>query len=69
MRQFKTEIGLVFGVKQDKTCVFCEHCTDIYYDSHGPYMICCELSKQNADKHNIDGTCDDFIDDYDEVME
>lgn len=65
MRLFKTDIGIVFGVKQDKSCVFCEHCTDIWYDSHGPYMISCGLNNKNADRHNMDGTCEDFVD---EVM-
>lgn len=27
-------------------CVFCKHCTDIYYDSAGPYMFSCELNKK-----------------------
>lgn len=70
MREFKTDIGLVFVIKQEKICVFCEHCTDIWYDANGPYMISCELNKPNADEHNIDGSCEDFQDDYvDEVIE
>lgn len=29
-----------------KSCVFCDHCTDIYYDySNGPYIFACELDE------------------------
>lgn len=57
MRVFKTDIGLSFNVKQDKCCVFCDHCTDIFYDSRGPYMIDCDKSSKYADDHNSSGKC------------
>ena len=69
MRIYKTEMGFTFGVKKDKVCLFCEHCTDVWYDSHGPYMVICELNKPNQDNHNFDETCEDFLDDYEEVTE
>ena len=29
-------------------CFFCKHCTDVFYDyTNGPYMIICELQKEN----------------------
>lgn len=60
MRVFYTNIGLSFNVKQDKCCVFCDYCTDIFYDSHGPYMINCEKSSKYADSHNSSGKCELF---------
>ena len=60
MRIFNTDIGISFKVKQDKCCVFCDHCTNIFYDSHGPYMIDCEKSSKYADDHNCDGKCELF---------
>ena len=57
---FKSDIGLIFDVKQDQACVFCKHCTDIYYDHHGPYMICCDLEDPNADDHNRYDDCRHF---------
>lgn len=35
--------GPTIRVKNDDNCVFCKHCTDIFWDyTHGPYMIFCE---------------------------
>lgn len=37
------EGGPIFKVKYDEDCVFCKHCTDIFWDyTHGPYMLFCE---------------------------
>ena len=51
-----------------KSCVFCNHCTDIYYDySNGPYMFACELDKdKSADDYfqiekGVIGKCEYFI--------
>lgn len=31
-------------------CVFCKHCTDIFYDfSNGVYMVCCEYNLEYGD--------------------
>lgn len=30
-----------------KHCVFCKHCTDVFYDSNAPYMCFCELNIEN----------------------
>lgn len=61
MRTFETKTGLSFNVKQDKCCVFCFHCSDIFYDTSGPYMIFCTKENKCADTHNIDGLCEQFI--------
>ena len=27
-----------------RSCLFCDHCTDIYWDyTNGPYMVCCDI--------------------------
>lgn len=37
------EGGPTLRVKNDDNCVFCKHCTDMFWDyTHGPYMIFCE---------------------------
>ena len=40
-----------------KSCAFCDHCTDVFWDSHGPYMFGCELGLCRND-HEID--CKDY---------
>lgn len=51
-----------------ESCVFCDHCTDIYYDySNGPYMFACELDKDKSADDNFQtekgviGKCEYFI--------
>lgn len=62
MREYKLkdpihpEGGPIVKVKNDKDCIFCDHCTDVWWDyTHGPYMFFCE-------KHDkcIHGNCPDF---------
>lgn len=46
MRKFLCEDGLLQRevMLPEKHCVFCKHCTDIYWDfTNGPYMCFCEL--------------------------
>lgn len=57
---FKTDIGMIFDVKQDQACVFCQHCNNIWYDHHGPYLIDCDLEEPYADVHNSCGECKQF---------
>lgn len=67
MRIFQCEDGLLKGPTQrvpDKACVFCERCTDIFWDySHGVYCIFCDKHEDdNYVKHgNSDSSCPDFI--------
>ena len=51
MRTFRLEDplhpngGFLINVKCDRDCVFCKHCTDIFWDyTNLIYMIFCELN-------------------------
>ena len=58
MRIFKLEDGREYNCP-DTACVFCDHCTDIFYDyTHGPYLILCELNEYNA---RFGSGCEHFI--------
>lgn len=37
-------------------CLFCDHCTDIFYDCNGPYMAICGLHHKQAPGK----PCEDF---------
>ena len=41
-----------------KSCVFCDNCSDIWYDSNGPYMISC--NKGLPEEIGIKGQCKYF---------
>ena len=56
MRAYELENGRVYGMPEEH-CVFCTHCTDLLYDSSGPYCLLCELGK------NYNDGCDSFEDD------
>lgn len=46
MRIFKCANGFSYQCP-DNSCLFCDHCTDIFYDyTNGPYMIICDLNKE-----------------------
>lgn len=60
MRVFETDSGLSFNVRQDKCCVFCEHCYHIMYDSNGPYWVSCDKDNPCTEQHNFFGKCKDF---------
>ncbi len=56
-RKYKLTNDVFVMCENDKDCVFCDHCTDIFWDfSNGIYGICCELNKKPND-----GNCDEFI--------
>ena len=47
MRTYKLTEDLIVHCKNDKDCIFCDHCTDIFWDySNGIYMINCDLSEE-----------------------
>ena len=47
MRYFQLKGGPVIKCKNDKDCLFCDHCTDIFWDyTNGPYMIFCDLGEE-----------------------
>lgn len=56
LKPYVCENGRVY-ILPSNHCVFCRHCTDIFYDyTNGPYMFMCDLGKQ----HN---TCDGSFED------
>ena len=54
--------GITINVKCDRDCVFCKHCTDIYWDyTNLIYMIFCDLNKDAWDgNENGEHTCECF---------
>ena len=51
LREFKSENGHVYLFPK-KHCVFCKHCTDLFYEySNGPYMFFCDLDTEVDDHH------------------
>ena len=50
-----------------KCCMFCGHCTDIFWDyANGPYLISCDIEKDPGDG-GYEGTCDSFIEKTDKT--
>lgn len=57
MKIYRCDNGKYYGGPQ-RSCLFCNHCTDIFYDcTHGPYMFVCALGLE-ASKD-----CNDFEED------
>lgn len=53
-------------VKQDKDCIFCKHCTDVYWDyTNGIWGLVCELDREEIN-NEITHTCEKFEEGYDE---
>lgn len=50
----------------DRCCLFCAHCTDVFYDSHGPYLFICDLGK--VDWRSCECFADDGKDGNDETL-
>ena len=51
---------MIVKCKNDKDCLFCKNCTDIFYDyTNGPYMVICKLDK---DTHQ--DNCENFEEGY-----
>lgn len=47
MREFLLDGHIKIKCKNDKDCLFCDHCSDIFWDySNGPYMIICDLGEE-----------------------
>lgn len=47
----------------EKSCVFCKHCDDIIYDSHGPYMFFCNYQMDPGEDYTnlgYQGKCEKF---------
>ena len=62
---FKSYPGTFTILAHPKACFFCDHCTDIFYDSRGPYAIVCDVV--NADEIDYEigflGKCEKFKED------
>ena len=60
-KTWTSEYGLTFWC-QEKSCVFCEHCTDIFYDGGGPYMFICDKEESGEDLTELGykGKCHEF---------
>lgn len=44
----------------EKSCLFCEHCTDVFWDyTNGPYMLVCDVGADTAS--GARGECAAFI--------
>lgn len=42
-----------------RSCLFCEHCTDVFYDfMNGPYMFFCEVDSDTNE--GAAGNCEDW---------
>lgn len=46
-----------------KACPFCDHCSDLFWDSDGIYVILCDLNKHNDTDFdgNASGKCKDYF--------
>ena len=57
MRVYECEYYKV--VAPDASCLFCDHCTDVFWDfTHGPYMFFCEADRDT--ERGATGSCDGF---------
>ena len=63
MKEFKCRDGLLPGPTvraPEKCCLFCEHCTDIFWDyTHGPYLMMCKI-RESCYPEGFEGKCSDF---------
>lgn len=72
-RDFQCQDGFIKGYKYHlpyTACVFCKHCTDIFWDfSGGIYGLICEKSMDIREiKGNITGECKQFIEEKEEIV-
>ena len=45
-----------------KACMFCDHCTDVWWDyTNGPYMVSCDLKLDPNESGGYEGKCEQFI--------
>ena len=54
LKPFKCDNGTTYSIPENH-CVFCEHCTDIFYDyTNGPYLFFCDIGSGDFN------TCNSF---------
>lgn len=56
-REYNFRDGIVSINCRPNSCMFCDHCTDIFYDDHGPYTIICEKKVPDAFETGMLGKC------------
>lgn len=56
-RKYEFENGKIYCAKEN-SCLFCRHCTDIFYDHNGPYLLVCEL--ELSCEAGMSGNCKRF---------
>jgi len=44
-----------------KSCLFCDHCTDIFWDYSGPHAFACDIEADTG--IGVSGECASFLDD------
>ena len=66
MREYKCDDPYGPGVvvrAPERACLFCEHCTDVWWDyTNGPYACLCELHTDIIKMEGPQGNCTDFWD-------
>lgn len=64
MREYKCIDSIGPGVvvrAPEKACLFCEHCTDVFWDyTGGPYLMFCEKHEDVTEVDGPWGNCPDF---------
>lgn len=60
-KEYTVNFGILGKVTVDapaNSCLFCKHCTDVFYDWHGIYLTICDI---NADcVQGSKGECDKY---------
>ena len=64
MKPFECDNGRVYNLPE-KHCAFCQNCTNIFYDSNGPYLFICDIGgdgyktcgKFEPDEEESDNEC------------
>lgn len=59
LKDYVFKNGLHIMCRQN-SCMFCENCTDIYFDSCGPYAVACINKDFDAFKNGMLGNCKFF---------
>ncbi len=57
----------VVVIAPERACLFCEHCTDIWWDyTSGPYLFFCDKYEDVTKVDGPSGNCPDFQEDKDD---
>lgn len=64
LRSYHLKEANVNVLAKANSCLFCDHCTDIFYDWHGIYALVCDIEKDvNVGSA---GECEDFVEEEDD---